>query len=63
MAAAGGCAAGAGGLWRQAKDPWQFLQLCRAIQQQVEDPSSACRVPVRFDQTCSGVGHRRGLDA
>lgn len=44
------------GWWRQAKEPWQFLQLCRAIQQQVEAPNSPCRVPVRLDQTCSGVG-------
>lgn len=56
MAAAGGAPLEQVGWWRQAKDPWQFLQLCRAIQQQIEDPSSACRVPVRFDQTCSGVG-------
>lgn len=43
-------------LWRDAKDPWQFLQLCRAIAQQVADPNSDCTTPVRFDQTCSGVG-------
>lgn len=43
-------------LWRDAKDPWQFLQLCRAIAQQVAEPDSACQVPIRFDQTCSGVG-------
>ena len=43
-------------LWRGAKDPWQFLQLCRAIAQQVADPSSTCTTPVRFDQTCSGIG-------
>jgi DNA-directed RNA polymerase len=43
-------------LWRDAKDPWQFLQLCRAIAQQVADPNSSCSTPVRFDQTCSGIG-------
>ena len=43
-------------LWRDAKDPWQYLQLCRAIAQQVADPSSSCTTPVRFDQTCSGIG-------
>jgi DNA-directed RNA polymerase len=43
-------------LWRDAKDPWQFLQLCQAIAQQIEDPSAPCSVPVRFDQTCSGIG-------
>lgn len=43
-------------LWRDAKDPWQFLQLCRAIAQQVADPNSSSTTPVRFDQTCSGIG-------
>lgn len=43
-------------LWRDAKDPWQFLQLCRAIAQHVADPSTPCTTPVRFDQTCSGIG-------
>jgi DNA-directed RNA polymerase len=43
-------------LWRDAKDPWQFLQLARAIAQQVAEPNSCSTVPVRFDQTCSGIG-------
>ncbi|MEN9766736.1 MAG: uncultured phage MedDCM-OCT-S38-C3 [Cyanobacteriota bacterium] len=43
-------------LWRDAKDPWQYLQLCRAIAQQVAEPSSNCATPVRLDQTCSGIG-------
>jgi DNA-directed RNA polymerase len=43
-------------LWRDAKDPWQYLQLCRAIAQQVADPNTSCSTPVRFDQTCSGIG-------
>jgi DNA-directed RNA polymerase len=43
-------------LWRDAKDPWQYLQLCRAIAQQVAEPNSRCTTPVRLDQTCSGVG-------
>lgn len=43
-------------LWRDAKDPWQFLQLCRAIAQQVAEPNSSSTTPVRFDQTCSGIG-------
>lgn len=43
-------------LWRDAKDPWQYLQICRAIAQQVADTNSSCSVPVRFDQTCSGIG-------
>lgn len=43
-------------LWRDAKDPWQYLQLCKAIAEQRANPGSASCVPVRFDQTCSGVG-------
>lgn len=43
-------------LWRDAKDPWQFLQLCQAIARQVAEPNSPCSTPVRFDQTCSGIG-------
>lgn len=43
-------------LWRGAKEPWQFLQLCRAIAAQVADPHSPCATPVRFDQCCSGAG-------
>jgi DNA-directed RNA polymerase len=43
-------------LWRDAKDPWQYLQLCRAIAQQVAEPNSNCATPVRLDQTCSGIG-------
>lgn len=42
-------------LWREAKDPWQFLQLCRAIAAQVADPSTPCATPIRFDQCCSGA--------
>lgn len=43
-------------LWRGAKEPWQFLQLCRAIAGQVAEPNSPCATPVRFDQCCSGAG-------
>jgi len=43
-------------LWRGAKDPWQYLQACRAIAQQIENPNTPCGTPVRFDQTCSGLG-------
>jgi hypothetical protein len=39
-------------LWREAKQPWQFLQLARAW----SDPWEGCRVPIRLDQTCSGAG-------
>lgn len=43
-------------LWRQAKDPWQFLQAARAVDSWLEDPSRPIGCPVRFDQTTSGCG-------
>jgi DNA-directed RNA polymerase len=43
-------------LWRQAKDPWQFLQAARAIDSWLEDPSRPIGCPVRLDQTTSGCG-------
>jgi DNA-directed RNA polymerase len=42
-------------LWKSAKDPWQFLQLARAIALYLEGVK-ASGVPIRFDQTCSGLG-------
>jgi DNA-directed RNA polymerase len=39
-------------LWREAKQPWQFLQMARAW----SNPEEGCRVPIRLDQTCSGAG-------
>jgi len=42
-------------LWKGAKDPWQFLQLARAIRRVLQG-DKASGVPVRFDQTCSGMG-------
>jgi len=39
-------------LWREAKQPWQFLQLARAW----SCPGEGLRVPIRLDQTCSGAG-------
>jgi len=39
-------------LWRNAKQPWQFLQLARAW----SNPEEGRRVPIRLDQTCSGAG-------
>ncbi len=42
--------------WRDAKDPWQFLQAARAFKQWRDDPSAAIRCPVRLDQTTSGLG-------
>lgn len=41
-------------LWRGAKDPWQFLQLCRGLKQALDTGYSG--VPIRFDQTTSGCG-------
>lgn len=43
-------------LWRDAADPWQFLQLARAWHQWVMDPSTPIGAPVRLDQTTSGLG-------
>ena len=43
-------------LWRQAKQPWQFLQLARGVSQALAHPFYSCRVPIRLDQTCSGAG-------
>jgi DNA-directed RNA polymerase len=43
-------------LWRAASDPWQYLQCCIAIADFLEDDSRPCGCPVRFDQTCSGMG-------
>lgn len=43
-------------LWRDAKDPWQFLGICRAMQQWLQDPSQPIRQLVRLDQTTSGPG-------
>ena len=42
-------------LWKAAKDPWQFLQIAKAITDVVSgDVYSG--VPIRFDQTASGMG-------
>ena len=41
-------------LWRSAKDPWQFLQLCQGLQEALE--TGATGVPIRLDQTTSGLG-------
>lgn len=43
-------------LWRDAKAPWQYLQLARAICHQLDHPGAPSAVPLRFDQTCSGIG-------
>ncbi len=43
-------------LWRGAKDKWQYLQLCKAVADQKENKGCKSYVPIRFDQTCSGIG-------
>ena len=43
-------------LWKGADDPWQFVQLAKAIDTWLGNPSAEMRVPIRFDQTCSGMG-------
>ena len=43
-------------LWRDASDPWQFLQLARAFADWLADPATLIGVPVRLDQTTSGLG-------
>ena len=41
-------------LWRDADDPWQFLQLCKGVYQGLRDGESSA--VIRFDQTTSGCG-------
>ena len=41
-------------LWRDAADPWQFLQTCIGLRDVVRENRTGC--PVRFDQTTSGCG-------
>lgn len=43
-------------LWRDASDPWQYLQVARAIRDWTMDRSTPIGVPIRFDQTTSGCG-------
>ena len=43
-------------LWKDASDPWQFLQVAKAVSDWQIDPRSEMHVPIRFDQTCSGMG-------
>jgi DNA-directed RNA polymerase, mitochondrial len=43
-------------LWREAKEPWQLLQMARAWRQWLQDPSTPITAPIRFDQTTSGLG-------
>lgn len=43
-------------LWKGASAPWQFVQSSRAVAAYLEDPTTPLGVPIRFDQTCSGLG-------
>ena len=43
-------------LWKEADDPWQFMQMAMAINDWLMNPGKKMHVPVRFDQTCSGMG-------
>ena len=43
-------------LWRDAADPWQFLQQARAFSLWLDDPSTPIGAPIRLDQTTSGLG-------
>lgn len=43
-------------LWKEAKDPWQFMQMAKAVNDWLHNPAREMHVPVRFDQTCSGMG-------
>lgn len=43
-------------LWRDAADPWQFLQLCRGIRSWLADPMAPLGCLVRLDQHASGMG-------
>lgn len=46
--------------WMDADSPFQLLQVCRAISLYHQGQRDAF-LPVRFDQTCSGVGHIAAL--
>lgn len=43
-------------LWKDASDPWQFLQISKAVNDWLLDPRKEMHVPIRYDQTCSGMG-------
>ena len=42
-------------LWRDAKDPWQFLQQCRGIRSWLLNPAKPIGCPIRLDQHASGM--------
>lgn len=41
-------------LWRSAKDPWEYLQMCFGVRD--ARATGKTGVPIRFDQTTSGPG-------
>lgn len=43
-------------LWRDAADPWQFLQMAKAFSAWLTDPATPITAPIRLDQTTSGLG-------
>ena len=43
-------------LWKGADDPWQLLQVARAVCSWLHDPAVKLRTPIRLDQSCSGMG-------
>lgn len=47
--------------WRDAADPWQFLQLCRGVRSWLQDPAEPIGCPVRLDQHASGIAILAGL--
>ena len=56
MAAAAQCPLDLVDVWKGADDPWQFIQACKGIGDYLADPTTPIGVPVRYDQTCSGMG-------
>lgn len=46
--------------WMDAESPWQLLQVCLAVGKHRLN-GEGVRLPVRFDQTCSGIGYVAAL--
>lgn len=46
--------------WRGAKEPWQLLRSCLELAR-IEAGQQETGLPVRWDQTASGIGHIAGL--
>jgi DNA-directed RNA polymerase len=43
--------------WTEADSPFMFLAACMALVDHHINPSDACRLPVSFDGSCSGLQH------